>query len=287
MSTRTGLRLFGILLLALSLAACGGGGGGTGSSNNSTPGAPTAAFTFSPASPTAGQAAQFTDTSTGSPTAWAWNFGDNATSTAQSPLHTYSAGGTYTVMLTASNSGGSRTATQTVTVAAGPATISFQGTVVLGAPTANSIKLSLYSATQSGTIAVQYGTATGVYSAQTSASTLAAGTPLVLTLDSLAANTQYYYRLYYTAANGSGPTTEARFHTARPTGSTFTFTIQADSHLDENSNLAQYQQTLANIAADAPDFHIDLGDTFMCEKYSTPLTAASTPCADTATVNSR
>jgi PKD repeat protein len=55
----------------------------------------------------------FTDSSTGSPTAWSWNFGDGTTnSTLQSPTHTYSTAGTYTVTLTATNAAGSNTATK-------------------------------------------------------------------------------------------------------------------------------------------------------------------------------
>ncbi|HRS92423.1 MAG TPA: PKD domain-containing protein, partial [Methanolinea sp.] len=50
--------------------------------------------------------AQFTDTSTGSPTSWAWNFGDGSTSTSQNPTHTYTNPGTYTVTLTVTNSCG-------------------------------------------------------------------------------------------------------------------------------------------------------------------------------------
>lgn len=46
---------------------------------------------------------QFFDRSTGDPTAWSWNFGDLKTSNARNPLHTYTAAGTYTVTLVASN----------------------------------------------------------------------------------------------------------------------------------------------------------------------------------------
>ena len=42
----------------------------------------------------------FIDKSTGNVTAWAWNFGDNATSTEQNPSHRYSRNGNYTVTLT-------------------------------------------------------------------------------------------------------------------------------------------------------------------------------------------
>jgi predicted phosphodiesterase len=46
----------------------------------------------------------------------------------------------------------------------------------------------------------------------------------------------------------------------------FTFTITADSHLDENTSRELYERTLRRAAADKPAFHIDLGDTFMSEK---------------------
>ena len=41
----------------------------------------------------------FEDASSGSPTAWSWDFGDGATSTLQNPTHTYDLIGTYTVSL--------------------------------------------------------------------------------------------------------------------------------------------------------------------------------------------
>ena len=48
----------------------------------------------------------FTDTSTGRPTDWAWDFGDGNSSRLQNPTHTYAAVGTYTVELEVSNSVG-------------------------------------------------------------------------------------------------------------------------------------------------------------------------------------
>ncbi len=165
----------------------------------------------------------------------------------------------------------------------------FDGSIVLGAPTNSSIKISVFSPDQSGTVHVAYGTLSGSYPLQSAVATLVAGTPVEIALEGLTADTLYYYRLYYLSADGkgSGPTAEYTFHTARPTGSTFTFTIQADSHLDENSILAQYLRTLGNVLTDAPDFHMDLGDTFMCEKYSEPLTAALQMAPDQATVIAR
>ena len=71
------------------------------------PTAPTAQFSASPTSGQAPLAVQFTDSSTGSPTSWAWNFGDGGTSNAQSPSHTYDVPGVYNVSLTATNASGS------------------------------------------------------------------------------------------------------------------------------------------------------------------------------------
>ncbi|MCK5855945.1 MAG: PKD domain-containing protein [Bacteroidales bacterium] len=42
----------------------------------------------------------FVDYSLGTPTSWAWNFGDGNTSTLQNPIHAYASNGTYTVTLT-------------------------------------------------------------------------------------------------------------------------------------------------------------------------------------------
>ncbi|WOI86001.1 PKD domain-containing protein [Rhodococcus qingshengii] len=65
--------------------------------------------------PTSGRApltVSFTDTSTGVPTSWSWNFGDRTTSTSQNPTKTYLTPGTYTVQLFASNSLGGSTTTK-------------------------------------------------------------------------------------------------------------------------------------------------------------------------------
>ncbi|QWZ06426.1 PKD domain-containing protein [Nocardioides panacis] len=84
----------------------------------SVPGAPKASFTATPSSGQAPLLVTFQDTSTGAPTAWAWDFGDGATSTAQSPTHTYGAPGSYTATLTATNAGGTTSATKSFSVSA-------------------------------------------------------------------------------------------------------------------------------------------------------------------------
>jgi predicted phosphodiesterase len=146
--------------------------------------------------------------------------------------------------------------------------------MILGRPTQRSITASIL-ASQDGEGFVQYGTQPGSYTANTAVLSLPSGQPLELPISDLQPNTRYYYRLNYRASN-SGPfeTLEERsFHTQRSKGSPFTFVIQADSHLDSNTSLAVYQQTLANQLADQPDFMVDLGDTFMTDKYQ-PYTGA-------------
>jgi len=87
--------------------------------------APSAGFTWAPASPNTNQSVQFTDTSTGSPASWLWDFGDSGNSTLQNPTHTYTAAGTYTVSLTVTNAGGSNTVTKSITIADATVNLAF------------------------------------------------------------------------------------------------------------------------------------------------------------------
>lgn len=81
---------------------------------------PSASFTKTPSAGSAPLNVAFTDTSTNSPTAWAWSFGDGGTSNLQNPSHLFAANGTYTISLTATNAFGSTTTTQTITLAPPP-----------------------------------------------------------------------------------------------------------------------------------------------------------------------
>jgi PKD repeat protein len=73
---------------------------------------PVAGFSATPTAGAAPLTVDFSDLSTGGPTAWAWDFGDGGSSTQQNPSHQYAAAGSYTVSLIASNAGGSTTATK-------------------------------------------------------------------------------------------------------------------------------------------------------------------------------
>jgi probable HAF family extracellular repeat protein len=89
-----------------------------------TPAQPVAGFTESQ-SHTAPITVCFRDTSTGPPTKWSWDFGDNSRSNLENPCHPYAEAGNYTVTLAASNAYGSNTTSQVIAVnptAPGPPT---------------------------------------------------------------------------------------------------------------------------------------------------------------------
>ncbi|WP_277749825.1 PKD domain-containing protein [Methanoculleus taiwanensis] len=94
---------------------------------------PGAGFDVNVSSGMAPLTVQFTDLSTGEPTAWSWEFGDGATSTEQNPVHTYAAAGAYTVTLNATNAAGSDIEEQVDLITAiGPVTASFTANVTGG-----------------------------------------------------------------------------------------------------------------------------------------------------------
>lgn len=148
---------------------------------------------------------------------------------------------------------------------------------IIGRPTLNSVTVNILFAQQAD-IYFEYGTSTGNYSSKTSVINVARDVPLETDLTNLSPDTKYYYRARYRQTGSSsylaGP--EYSFHTSRTSGSTFTFAIEADPHLDENSDTASYNLTLKNILSKSPDFLLDLGDTFFSEKQPTKTQAVVT-----------
>lgn len=147
---------------------------------------------------------------------------------------------------------------------------------ILVQPTPTTVTVSIISADAvMGFIEFGEVTPTGAparYSQRTPVHEAKAGVPVNVKLDHLKPDTAYSYRWRYKAAGSEADAfevgLESFFHTVRTPGKAqgFRFTIQADSHLDANMSPAVYAQALANALADAPDFHIDLGDTFMVDK---------------------
>ncbi len=103
---------------------------------------------------------------------------------------------------------------------------------------------------------------------KTDAVKLEPGVPQSLVMGGLKPDTSYNYQLTYRRAGAEATQDVVRsFHTQRKVASSFSFVMQADSHLDNNTDVRVYQQTLANMLADKPDFMIDLGDTTMVDKF--------------------
>jgi predicted phosphodiesterase len=139
--------------------------------------------------------------------------------------------------------------------------------IVLARPTNNSIMLSvLFYKTMFGF--VEYWI-TDKRTIKVGTFTFNQNEPAEIPLTDLQPNTRYFYRLSYRQSDNSEYSKSQIFHfqTQRNFKDNFSFTITADSHLDENTDTLTYKTTLQNAAADSADFHIDLGDTFMTDKY--------------------
>ena len=152
----------------------------------------------------------------------------------------------------------------------------FPGTIIPGRPTASTLTLNVLSTTNLE-VYVEFGTQSGIFTGQTTATNLVAGEPAVLELSGLTANARCHYRLRFKPvedvdflADG-----ERTFHTQRAPGAAFTFDIQSDSHLyDKKGDANLYAIAISNILADQPDFLLDLGDTFGDDHVPADITYA-------------
>lgn len=151
------------------------------------------------------------------------------------------------------------------------------GSELLGRPTDHSVTVNIVPQQELEAF-IEYGTASGVYSAHTDTITIAARTPTEILLDGLQPDTQYSYRLRYRTPGAAEfqARDEATFHTQRAPGSTFTFAIQGDSHPERNhqNDPELYRRALLNAAADQPDFYLTIGDDFSIDTLKTVTTEA-------------
>lgn len=140
--------------------------------------------------------------------------------------------------------------------------------VILARPTDQSVTISVL-AYQNMTARVTYGTTAGKLDKSVEERQLTPNEPVDFVLAGLEPNTRYFYRLHTREGEGKEfkADDEHTFHTQRKPGSSFVFTMQSDSHLDQGTRPTIYERTLANALADKPDFHVDIGDTFMTDKY--------------------
>ncbi|MFY8021155.1 MAG: metallophosphoesterase, partial [Bacteroidia bacterium] len=136
--------------------------------------------------------------------------------------------------------------------------------ILLGRPSNTSITASIMFE-QEADFYLEYGIESGVYSQNTSTIHAQPNSPIEVEIDNLQSNKKYYYHLKYKSLNNPNFLTsdEFSFHTQRSPESTFSFTIESDEHLyDKKGVRSLYEITLANQAADKPDFMLSLGDIF-------------------------
>jgi len=139
--------------------------------------------------------------------------------------------------------------------------------VILGRPTDTSVTAHIM-ANENMDCFVEYGSDPNEPTHQTEILSMLADNTDTVLMEGLDPNTQYFYRLWQrpTDLNDLLSSDVFTFRTQPSSGTSFTFVVQADSHLDEQSVPALYQTTLANELDDMPDFIVDLGDTFMSDK---------------------
>ncbi len=139
--------------------------------------------------------------------------------------------------------------------------------IILGRPTSDAVTAHLV-AEEELDFFLRYGVDPNHLDGETDHYRVHQDDTLQLSIDGLVPDTRYVYTLWTSPAEANRFTASDpfTFHTQRAPGSAFTFVVQADSHLDEQSVPELYEVTLMNALVDEPDFMIDLGDTFMVDK---------------------
>lgn len=143
---------------------------------------------------------------------------------------------------------------------------SFQDlSLTLGRVTGRSATVNLLS-NADRTIVIKWREEPGGTPHESSPLKLAARSPVEFVFDALLPGSSYQYSVHERDAKGGLKSLRdnLRIQTARPRGSSFTFTIQGDSHPERPQmfDAALYARTLQLIQADRPDFHICMGDDF-------------------------
>lgn len=139
-------------------------------------------------------------------------------------------------------------------------------TLIVGRPTNSSATISLISSEKITTY-IEYGISKTSFTKKTNIATVEANEPKEFDLISLPANKKIYYRIRYKTSSGVSFNvgTQSSFSTQKSAGTAFSFTVQGDTHPERAGkmfNAELYKVTMANIAAQQPDFHILLGDDF-------------------------
>ncbi len=150
----------------------------------------------------------------------------------------------------------------------------YPGNVILARPTDHSVTANVML-NRDAKVRIRY-RAEGQPERMTELFEMKAGEPREIVLDTLPANASCQYQLIDADTNVvmPGDCFGGTFHTRRPSDASFAFTVQADSHLDGQCLPDLYTITQGNALACKPDFHLDLGDTFMTGKIASREEAA-------------
>ncbi len=144
--------------------------------------------------------------------------------------------------------------------------------IVLGRPTDTTITVSVMSQ-KPLEVFLRYGLAAAATLRETDRRNLQPNEPAEWLLEGLAPDQEHRYELHAKAVDSADfeKRSAHTFRTARKPGSGFSFAVQADSHLDQATRADVYSKTLETIEAEKPDFFVDLGDTFMTDKFPNHL----------------
>jgi hypothetical protein len=115
----------------------------------------------------------------------------------------------------------------------------FAQSILLAAPTDSSIRISVLSP-MTGVLTLAYQANLAMQAIALQAGIITPDIPREIYLSDLKPNTRYTYTLSLQTGASTLVSPTYSFTTARTEGSSFTFTLQADSHLDENSDLDVY-----------------------------------------------
>ncbi|MGB8168341.1 MAG: sulfatase-like hydrolase/transferase, partial [Chthoniobacteraceae bacterium] len=169
----------------------------------------------------------------------------------------------FSAMATDTNAGSTTAAGYSYAVNSTLTDATIKSAEFLGMPTDTSVTLNVVANLDQYAF-VEYGTVLGSYTAATPITLFSVDplktefyNPIEITITGLQPDTEYYYRFRHrdTTATAFKARGERSFHTARPRGRPFVFTVTADPHLDVNSDLPLFLRAMSNIAADGPDIH--------------------------------
>ena len=149
------------------------------------------------------------------------------------------------------------------------AAVSALNSNIKGAPGATSAVISV-TVNSDMKFYIEYGFTSGVYSLKSPIFTVKKDSVTDVPLANLKPTSKIFYRVRYMTSGAKSYLikTGASFTTAALANANVnrTFAIQADPHMDENSDANVYKGTLQQIVAASPAFLMDLGDIFMVDK---------------------